>query len=430
MSNSVLSRLIDSLTTCRHDTTHVRCVRQLEPPSWQGNVVMPPTYSSDDNGGRGIQQEFRIHQEKRFTPDGEKEYVVLDSIPSSANRAEVALLDARQRGVLKFPDIVLVVPSLDNEERSVLKLSHRIYSRFLQQSLHGETPFPATEWGKRVFSLNHRVAALEVARLNPASILFGCWCSNVGTQGHFRFPRCVQMEIAAHMTAKTFRAASTGDAFGIKSFKVFANADTLEVSPNPPSATEAKAKSARLLTVGAKGVEPCGLWHEMPTSNAMLTPIPPVLQHRGVSVSKIEDSFVLELHQLVGFNTGDANRDLKLRVVLATLALAAHALKSQNLALRSGCSLTVPAGSDGKLGYSFIGSKPTEFSLAETEAVDLYKEALDWAKDIKDVYNPDFTLTLKASPKLEEIIDRSRRIASIGKKTKANGSGGDEAAAE
>ena len=73
-----------------------RCRTEYQPAGGEGDKVFPPTYEG------GIYAE-----EKRFVKDRNEPMncVLLDSVQSQANRMELALLDAWERGRLTLPVI-------------------------------------------------------------------------------------------------------------------------------------------------------------------------------------------------------------------------------------------------------------------------------------------------------------------------------------
>ena len=80
---------------------YLRIRTKLQPADKAGGKVYPPTYAGPEGSHRA--DEPRYHIEERRS-DGETVLaVVLDSVPSQANRAEEALLDAYEDGLVKFP---------------------------------------------------------------------------------------------------------------------------------------------------------------------------------------------------------------------------------------------------------------------------------------------------------------------------------------
>ena len=76
---------------------YLRIRTKLQPADKADGKVHPPTYAGPEGSPRA--DEARYHIEERRS-DGETVMaVVLDSVPSQANRAEEALLDAYEDGL-------------------------------------------------------------------------------------------------------------------------------------------------------------------------------------------------------------------------------------------------------------------------------------------------------------------------------------------
>lgn len=71
---------------------YLRVKTKLQPADGPGGKVHPPTYAGPEGSDRS--QEARYHIEERRRDGGTILAAVLDSVPSQANRAEVALLEA------------------------------------------------------------------------------------------------------------------------------------------------------------------------------------------------------------------------------------------------------------------------------------------------------------------------------------------------
>jgi CRISPR-associated protein Csb1 len=112
-----------------------RAVIEYQPAGGSGTKVFPPTYE----GGKYATEGPRYED----TEDGRRatgyDRVVLDSVQSQANRMELALLAAWERGELSLP--VITVDFKGNELPKVLRITsleapHRIADALLRDSLH------------------------------------------------------------------------------------------------------------------------------------------------------------------------------------------------------------------------------------------------------------------------------------------------------
>ena len=81
------------------DAVALRSQMTLQPAGGEGDKVFPPSYRVDGPPGH------KYAVEQRQVGDGDRlsTTVLLDSVASQANRAEMALLDGWERGELIFP---------------------------------------------------------------------------------------------------------------------------------------------------------------------------------------------------------------------------------------------------------------------------------------------------------------------------------------
>ena len=106
MAELTFERLRDAVAG---EAVALRSRTTLQPAGGLGDKVFPPTYAVAQSA------EHRYAVEERVVGDEVKTTVLLDSVASQANRAELALLEGWKSGELKFP-----VPLVDfgHEERS------------------------------------------------------------------------------------------------------------------------------------------------------------------------------------------------------------------------------------------------------------------------------------------------------------------------
>lgn len=163
--------------------------------------VFPPTYE----GGRYAVEDRRINGEK--VP-----CVVLDSVPSQANRMELALQDAwetlenrdgKQSRLIELPVVTVDFSAVDNPgvpKVTSLQAPHRIADAILRDSLYepdGEkaVPFRESKIGKDLnqVSLAYATPLLTHA---PHCLIFGMWDST-GPRGGLgvKFARAIVSEI-------------------------------------------------------------------------------------------------------------------------------------------------------------------------------------------------------------------------------------------
>lgn len=203
--------------------------------------VRPATYAPNQ-GQTGSQ----IVIEERHI-DGElRETVLLDSIPSQANRMEEVLYDLRDE--LGLPDVCVdlsAIPSNHLPKRlSQWQLPHRIYDAVVRDSELDGKPFFETGIGQKVAVGDPQ----SLFKLAPNVLLFGGWNSHaqqgVGHVRAARIERAVTAELLGLDPKPVNRTASRLDPTGIPG------------DAGPPSGYEALKKTQKLSELGLGNVAP------------------------------------------------------------------------------------------------------------------------------------------------------------------------------
>ena len=132
----------------RGDCAAIRAVTRLQSAGGPGDKVFPPTYLKESKATTKYAFEIR-------RVDGvEVSTVVLDSVPSQANRIEHALIDAFRLEELAFPVIEVDfrgVAGLEDLDRiSTLEAPHRVADAVLRDSLLDGVPFRYSALGQAV----------------------------------------------------------------------------------------------------------------------------------------------------------------------------------------------------------------------------------------------------------------------------------------
>ena len=179
----------------------LRSTMEMQPAAGPGGKVFPPTYAATGDHKYAV--------EERQVGDRVITTVLLDSVASQANRAELALLDGWEAGELSFP-----VPfvdfrgeaDLDDLERiTVLEAPHRLADAIFRDSLFGGTLFRLSEMGRAITDARPGNAT-DLFRYAPTALLFGQWDST-GPKGGLgsKFQRAYVSEIVgldAHIGRK------------------------------------------------------------------------------------------------------------------------------------------------------------------------------------------------------------------------------------
>ena len=110
--------------------------------------MFPPSYAVD---GRA-EHKYAVERRQLGNGDETTVTVLLDSVVSQANRAELALLDGWERGELSFP-VPYVDFSNDNglthyDKLTVLEAPHRIADAIFRDSLLDGTLFRLSDLGR------------------------------------------------------------------------------------------------------------------------------------------------------------------------------------------------------------------------------------------------------------------------------------------
>jgi CRISPR-associated protein Csb1 len=149
--------------------------------------VFPPTYE----GGKYATETRRINGQ-------EVPCVLLDSVPSQANRMELALQEAWEGGVIDIPVITAHFSADGNpgvRKITSLQAPHRVADAILRDSFLGKQKFRQSEVGKALDDVSAGYAT-PLLRCAPHSLVFGMWDST-GPRGGLgvKFSRAIISEI-------------------------------------------------------------------------------------------------------------------------------------------------------------------------------------------------------------------------------------------
>ena len=387
---SQYERILRACTKPTADSAISAVVDLIPDAGFSMNRVMPPIYIDGD-------KKKMHHIEHRADENGKPvKIVILDSIQSTANRAELAALFAMQTNDLRMADITFKVKALNNRDISILQLSHRIFDATLRDTeIEGKT-FVESDIGKKIYGSDLLVAMREVCRWSPASILLGGWCSHVNNTRAFKFPRLFQSEVIAGLVSETERTSSKVDPLQIE--------DVVDIyCKNGEFGKPWSLKEDDLVSSNnGKSKKDKGKVEKKKASEIGHGPIPPSKVSGGVSVSWIQDRFNLSLHRTFRYNTGTPKEDQCVRAYLICLGLYMFLLKSQTYDLRSGCGLRRKSP-DTVFNYETYETLDP-FRLNLEEAKELYEESL---KSLPKDFIHKTPLVVETTAKLEELIRMS-----------------------
>ena len=340
------------LTGCADDSFDdgIRMDSLLEPLSGPGGMVKPAVYE----GGR------YQHDRRWAAPDDAEatQVIVIDNVPSQANRLEEAL--RRHRESISIPEFVLDLSELTHlpahlpRSLSSLQFPHRNADAYLRDArLNGED-FLKTEIGRAIFAATAQTCGPLMAWF-PQALLYGFWQSHLGRKRqNTKHARAWVSEIVGWQPASTETKV-----LGLKGDALNLNTDDT-VTSNPDDRTTwevgkgakvAGAKSDKLSEIGHGQVPFMG--NEAPAG--------------AISFARVTQRATVSFAQLRRVGLGHASRDADAaaRALLVALGMHAHQLAfAKGFALRSGAELRPLSTTVTWLGAE--GDKPIDIGGVET----------------------------------------------------------------
>lgn len=340
-----LEQLQDKIS--RDDFALARIIATYEPAGGYGSKVFPPTFPTDKSDDSPYLIEERVHNGEH------RKAVVLDQVPSQANRAEEAISKAIATEGLRFPLLRLTHSGTAEVTITGLDAPHRAFDAYWRDSLLDGTRFDGTPVGKALQSASLADAS-ALLKHDPGSIIYGSWNSHRKGQ-QAKFPRIYSSEVVGWDPVVGSRKAGRMDPLNLVGTRS-GEGDEWTYSP-----TGAKAAKNRLSEIGHGNIAP------MPS-------------HGGVTITGATRFSTLSLTALtrVRFGSTPAAQQESARVLLTAMALLGDRLAfgGAGLWLRSGCELVLSAESMEWIGR---GGVVEDFTLTPDGAVKLYQEALDAA---------------------------------------------------
>lgn len=362
--------------------------------------VFPPTYE----GGKYATEDRNIGGAK--VP-----CVLLDSVPSQANRMELALQDAIDGGEFQLPVVSVNFAAIDNPgipKITSLQAPHRIADAILRDSAIGEgkkTKFRESDIGKELDKLSSGYAT-PLLQHSPHSLVFGMWDST-GPRGGLgvKFARALVSEIIGVNAVGGRKTSSRIDPLNIRvnSGKLYA-AKGGGWTLDKDAAAKEKGKEVLL----GKDGKP---------SEANHGNVTPSISDGGFTIDYAEQVTVLSLPALrrLRFPAKSGERSTPEGDVAARTYLAALGLLGATLAveagydLRSRCILRATnAVVWHLLGKPGAADKP--FALDKAAAIKLYTDALAAVQKAKLPVHLD-EIVLTPSDDLVALVKKSMELA-------------------
>lgn len=374
----------------------------LQPAGGPGDKVFPPTYAVAQTA------EHKYAVEERVVGNEVKTTVLLDSVASQANRAELALLEGWESGELDFP-VPFVDFTVDDEladlgKLTVLEAPHRIVDAIFRDSLLDETLFRLSDVGRAITNANPRDAT-ALFRYSPTALLFGVWDST-GPKGGLgsKFQRAYVSEIVGLDAKIGQKVGSRLDPLQIErdAAIVFEHADPEQHwTLDPEESVKVKGKPK---PKGADG-RPAEINHGniAPTIDSL---------SGGVTISGAAQTTVISLAALrrLRFAGHDRRTQTAARTAIAALGVAAIAYQhDMDYDLRSRC-LLIPEHSPRIELIGRDGSAPEVVTVDPSRAAGLLQAATALAEETGIGWESG-EKRLVPAPKLVELIKRSRKVS-------------------
>ncbi len=375
----------------------------LQPAGGAGDKVFPPTYAVG-SGSKYATEERRLGEGDKVSTS-----VLLDSVASQANRAELALLEGHERGELSFP-----VPYVDFTEDgdladlgklTVLEAPHRLADAIFRDSLLDGTLFRLSDMGRAVTDATPRNAA-ALFRYSPTGLLFGMWDST-GPKGGLgsKFQRAYVSEIVGLDAEAGRKVSSRLDPLQIEkeaaNREIYEHRDSDQVwTMDPAEAVQDKGKPK------AKGE---GRPSEINHGN-----IAPSIDGDagGVTISSAVHITVISLAALRRLRFAGHSRaaETAARTAVAALGVAAIAYQHEmDYDLRSRC-LLIPEHSPRVELLGRDGSPAETVDLDQSTAADILQRAASYAAEQGIGWETD-EIKMVPAPKLTDLIKRSRELS-------------------
>ena len=395
------------------DAVAIRSRMTLQPVGGEGDKVFPPSYSVDGNASH----KYAVEERRVGGNEEPSTTVLLDSVASQANRAEMSLLEGWEAGELQFPvpyvDFSEDSGVTDYEKLTVLDAPHRLADAVFRDSLLDGTLFRLTEIGRAITDASPRNAT-DMFRYSPTSLLFGQWDST-GPRGGLgsKFQRAYVSEIVGFDAKVGNKVGSRIDPLMIEKVatdeRVFNSADPAEVWTTDEDMAEKDSRGRLVFASRGSASGEAGQPSKINHGN-----IVPLIdgQAGGVTIAKAQQTTVISFAALrkLRFKGFSRNAETAARAAVAAVGIVAIAYQYENdFDLRSRC-LLLPTHApelellsrDGSAGEVVDVDRETAVGILSEAALHAESEGIGWETG---------KIRLTPAPKLLELISRSRKVA-------------------
>ena len=395
------------------DAVALRSRLTLHPAGGEGDKVFPPSYAVD---GRA-EHKYAVEERQVGDNDRVSTTVLLDSVASQANRAELALLDGWERGELVFPvpyvDFSNDGGATDYEKLTVLEAPHRLADAIFRDSLLDNTLFRLSDVGRAITDATPRDAT-NLFRYSPTSLLFGMWDST-GPRGGLgsKFQRAYVSEIVGFDAAVGKKVGSRIDPLQIEKVatadRLYNNANRDEVWTDERDQAEKDKKGTPVYASRAGTSGEAGQPSKINHGN-----IVPAIDAKagGVTISSALQTTVLSFAALRRLRCKGHTHEAETAAHTAVAALGVASMAYQyemDFDLRSRC-LLLPAHPPRLELLRRDGSASELVEVDRAASARILREAAEHAKAAGIGWVAE-EIRLVPAPKLLELIRRSRQIS-------------------
>ncbi len=389
----------------------VRSVTRLQPAGGPGDKVFPPSYAVEGSAPH------KYATEERQIDGRKSSTVLLDSVASQANRAELALLEGWEAGDLAFP-VPFVDFNVDEDVADIGRLTaleapHRFADAIFRDSLLDDTLFRLSDVGRAITDATPRNAA-ALFRYCPTALLFGMWDST-GPKGGLgsKFQRAYVSEIVGLDAEFGKKVGSRLDPLQIERLveedRAYNHEDPDKVwTFNADEAEKDSKGNPVLASRGSESGTP-GLPSKINHGN-----VAPSIDSMagGVTISEAVQTTVISLAALrrLRFAGRDRATETVARTAIAALGVAAIVYQHEmDHDLRSRC-LLIPQHPPRIEIVGRDGSAPDVVDIDRGQAASILHQAASQAAAAGIGWETE-EIRLEPAPKLVELIRRSRKVA-------------------
>lgn len=326
----------------------IRIDAELEPLAGKGGPVKPSVYE-----GGGYQQDRRWANSEDAEPT---RVIVIDNVPSQANRLEDAL--RRHRTATCLPEFVLDLSGLTGlpahlpRSLSSLQFPHRNADAYLRDARLGDQDFVKTDLGRWIFGATAQTCGPLIAWF-PQALLYGFWQSHLGKKrANTKHARAWVSEIVGWNPAPT----DVVKVLGLKGDPLNLSVED-RVNSNPDDRLE--------WTFGKEAVQGNRKDRLSEVGHGQVLFMGADAAPGAVSFARITQRATLSFAQLRRISLGpgyDRDADASVRALLAALGVHAHQLAfGRGFSLRSGADLRLAAVTATWLG----ATGDSEFALGD-----------------------------------------------------------------